>query len=64
MPRATTRRPAVLWQEALAIEEAVLGRRHRETAVTLHVLGKVAYAEGDYCFVMLDFVLLQPDTDA
>jgi tetratricopeptide (TPR) repeat protein len=35
-------------QEALAIEEAVLGRRHRETAVTLHVLGKVAYAEGDY----------------
>jgi tetratricopeptide (TPR) repeat protein len=35
-------------QEALAIEEAVLGRRHRETAVTLHGLGSVAYAEGDY----------------
>jgi len=35
-------------QEALAIEEAVLGRRHRETALTLHELGNVAYAEGDY----------------
>jgi hypothetical protein len=34
-------------QEALAIEEAVLGRRHRETAVTLHELGNVAYAELD-----------------
>jgi tetratricopeptide (TPR) repeat protein len=36
------------FQEALAIEEAVLGRRHRETADTLHGLGSVAYAEGDY----------------
>jgi tetratricopeptide (TPR) repeat protein len=26
----------------------VLGRRHRETAFTLYVLGNVAYAEGDY----------------
>jgi tetratricopeptide (TPR) repeat protein len=26
----------------------VLGRRHRETAVTLHALGKVAQAAGDY----------------
>ncbi len=36
------------YQEALAIEEAVLGRRHRSTAVTLHALGRVALAEGDY----------------
>ena len=36
------------WQEALAIKEAVLGRRHRETALTLHGLGSVASAEGDY----------------
>jgi tetratricopeptide (TPR) repeat protein len=35
-------------QEALAITEAVLGRRHRSTAATLHELGNVAYAEGDY----------------
>ena len=26
----------------------MLGRRHRETALTLHELGNVAYAEGDY----------------
>ncbi|WP_322814012.1 tetratricopeptide repeat protein [Chloroflexus sp.] len=36
------------YEEALAIFEAVLGRRHRATAVTLHALGNVAQAEGDY----------------
>jgi tetratricopeptide (TPR) repeat protein len=35
-------------QEALAIKEAVLGRRHRSTAATLYELGRVALKEGDY----------------
>ncbi|MGQ9611644.1 tetratricopeptide repeat protein, partial [Chloroflexus sp.] len=36
------------YEEALDIKEAVLGRRHRETAVTLHALGNVAQADDNY----------------